>query len=83
VNAPRAANKFLRCPRYQSDILKTSTVVPSAWFSPSRPRAAQSRTDRECDTLQHLMAVWLGTPWLSPAKRDRVVPCLDLEDETG
>jgi hypothetical protein len=26
---------------------------------------------------------WLGTPWLSPAKRDRVVPCLDLEDETG
>jgi len=43
----------------------------------------QSRTDRECDTLQHLMAVWLGTPWLSPAKRDRVVPCLDLEDETG
>jgi hypothetical protein len=25
----------------------------------------------------------LATPWLSPAKRDRVVPCLDLEDETG
>ena len=23
------------------------------------------------------------TLWLSPAKRDRVVPCLDLENETG
>jgi hypothetical protein len=22
-------------------------------------------------------------PWLSPAKRDLVAPCLDLEDETG
>jgi len=27
---------------------------------------------------------WLGNPpWLSPAKRDLVAPCLDLEDETG
>jgi hypothetical protein len=54
----------------------------AAWW----PTTSEGDKPWPCETTSAFRSrscSWLGTPWLSPAKRDRVVPCLDLEDETG